>query len=281
MEVLMYGLLKKLTPEAMVLDLGCGSGTGSFHYETCDATVIATDLTLQNNSLRRNSPRVAYALADSAAIPLADGSVDAVISHHTMEHFANYKAALAEIGRVLKSDGWLWVAVPNGGALDDKLYRFLFSGGGHVNRFGREKLVAEVHERTGMRLVAHCDLFSSFIYLQKPSAEKLRHYPPRARVLAELPDGFSTFGALAINALTRITDKVMGSRYSQYGWGFIFSRADLDTPNPPSHFNVCRRCGSGIAFALLRCRTVFGIAFFRCPHCKELNVGVVPPKNLE
>jgi SAM-dependent methyltransferase len=275
----MYDLLSTLPPQSTVLDLGCGSG--SFHYETCRGTIIATDLALKDKTLKRDNSRIAYALADSAAIPLADHSVDAVISHHTMEHFADYKTALTEIGRVLKADGWLWVAVPNGSALDDKLYRFLFSGGGHVNRFSRDALIEEVYQKAGLRLVAYCDLFSSFIYLQKPSAEDLVHFPPKAQVLGEIPDGFSTFGALAINGLTRITDKVIGSRYSQYGWGFIFSRAPMNTPNPPSYFNVCRKCGSGVRFAELKCRTVLGVGFFHCPHCKELNVGVSPPSGFE
>ena len=222
-----------------------------------------------------------YVCADSAAIPLADQSVHAVISHNTMEHFADYKSTLAEIRRILRPDGWLWVAVPNGSALDDKLYRYLFSGGGHVNRFAHDSLVEEIHQTTGMKRIAECDLFSSFVYLKKPSPEELVHFPPKARVLAEIPDGFSTFAGLAINAVTRLVDKLVGSRYSQYGWGFIFSRVALDTPNLPSYFNVCRRCGSGVAFRLLEGRRVMGMGLFNCPHCKELNVCVAPPEGLE
>jgi len=198
-----------------------------------------------------------------------------------MEHFANYRTALSEVGRVLKPNGWLWVAVPDGSAFDDKLYRFLFSGGGHVNRFSRQSLVDEVLQRTGLKMVAQCDLFSSFIYLRKPSPDELQYFPRKARVLGVMPEGLSAFGALAINAGTRLADKLVGSRFSQYGWGFIFSRVAIETPTPPSYFNVCRRCGSGVAFATLKCRTVFGFGFFRCPYCKELNVGVSPPGKLE
>jgi len=275
----LYDLLKRIPPESVVLDLGCGSG--SFHYETCSGTIVATDLTLDEKKIKKDDPHVSYVRADSAAIPLADQSVAAVISHNTMEHFADYKTALSEIARILQPDGWLWVAVPNGSALDDKLYRYVFSGGGHVNRFAHDSLVEEIHQKTGMRLVAECDLFSSFIYLKKPSPEELQHFPPKARVLSEIPEGFSIFGCLAINAVTRIADKLAGSRYSQYGWGFIFSKAALDTPKPASYFNVCRKCGSGVAFRVLGCRTLFGLGLFHCPHCGELNVCVRPPEGLE
>jgi SAM-dependent methyltransferase len=262
-----------------MLDLGCGSG--SFHYETCRSRIVATDLSLKETVLRRGDPRIEYVLADSAAIPLANESIDAVICHHTMEHFADYKAALSEIGRVLKPSGWLWVAVPNGSALDDKLYRFLFSGGGHLNRFSRQGLVDEVLQRTGLKMVAQCDLFSSFIYLKKPSPDELQYFPRKAKVLGVMPEGLSALGALAINAGTRIADKLVGSRFSQYGWGFIFSKVAIETTTLPSYFNVCRRCGSGVAFAMLRFRTAFGFGFFHCPYCKELNVGVSPPENLQ
>lgn len=275
----MYELIRKLPSESVVVDLGCGSG--SFHYETCSGTIVATDLQFDSAKRRSDVPRVSYVCADSAAIPLANQSVHAVISHNTMEHFADYKSALAEIGRILRPDGWLWVAVPNGFALDDKLYRYVFSGGGHVNRFAHDSLLEEIREATGTKLIAECALFSSFVYLKKPSPEELVHFPPKARVLAEIPDGFSTFGGLAINAVTRIVDRLVGSRYSQYGWGFIFSRVALDTPHLPSHFNVCRRCGSGVAFRLLARRTVLGVGLSRCPHCNELNVCVAPPGGLE
>jgi SAM-dependent methyltransferase len=277
----MYDLLGKLPPQSTVLDLGCGGG--SFHYETCAGTVFAMDLTLEGKTLRKNDPRVAYLCADSAAVPLPDGSVDAVISHNTMEHFPDYRKALAEVGRVLRSDGWLWVSVPDGYAFSDNLYRFVFAGGGgHVNRFTHDGLVEDVRQIAGLRLVAHCDLFSSFNYLKKPAPEEEKDYRGPARAFVEMPVGLSTFGNLAVNAVTRIADKLLGSRYSQYGWGFVFAKGTLQTPNPPSYFNVCRGCGSGIPFRLIVARrTLWGMGLFDCPHCKKLNVFVSPRAPLE
>jgi len=239
------------------------------------------DLSVQETFLRKDDPHIAYMYADSAAIPLASRSVDAVISHHTMEHFADYKNALSEIARVLRPDGWLWVAVPNGYGFDDSLYRFVFSGGGHVNRFTHDAFVAEIQQATGMNLVAQCDLFSSFIYLKKPSPEELKLYPPRARFLGEVPEGFAAFGSVGLNAVTRIVDKLLGFRCSQYGWGFIFSRMALGKTHLPSCFNVCRKCGSGSLFTSVARRTLFGVGLFHCIHCKTLNVCVAPPKDLE
>ena len=45
--------------------------------------------------------------ADAAHLPFATASFDAVISNHSLEHFAQLDAALVEIGRVLKRPGKL------------------------------------------------------------------------------------------------------------------------------------------------------------------------------
>src|SRR5436853_2547608 len=154
----MYPLLNRIESDSLVLDLGCGRG--SFHYETCRGRIVAMDVAL--SAQRTAAPHVAYTRADSAAIPLADASVDVVISHHTMEHFVDYKKTLSEISRILSSRGCLWIAVPNGYGFDDALYRFVFAGGGHVNRFRYGDLITEVETVTRTRIVASCDLFSSF-----------------------------------------------------------------------------------------------------------------------
>ena len=269
----LYTLLSRVNENAIVLDLGCGRG--SFHYETCRARIVALDTALPGEQARRPEPY--YVLADSSAIPLPDHSVSVVVSHHTLEHFEDYKTTLSEIRRILTQDGWLWIAVPNGYGFDDALYRFVFAGGGHVNRFRYDTLVAEVESATDTRLAGSCDLFSSFIYLRKPAPDELQHYPAKAGFLRDIPDGFLTFGVLAINAVTRMIDKLSGSRLSQYGWGFVFTRVPMHIDRMPSYFNVCRRCGSGNPAASIKPH--FGL--YNCLHCGELNVFVMPPKSLD
>jgi predicted SAM-dependent methyltransferase len=73
-----------------------------------------------------------------------------VICHHTLEHFDGYRETLAEISRILDPKGWLWIAVPNGYGFDDALYRAVFSGGGHVNRFTYDSLIQDVERITSL-----------------------------------------------------------------------------------------------------------------------------------
>lgn len=272
--------LAGLAENAIVLDLGCGHG--SFHYETCRCRVISMDLVMpQRNGEPMTS--VTPVCADSRYIPLRDASVDVVICHHTLEHFQEYKLALSEIARVLSAAGWLWIAIPNGYGFDDSLYRLLFSGGGHVNRFSYEGLVTDVEELTGLHLIQSCLLFSGFVYLKKPPPQELQHFPAKARFLAEVPDGFATVGRVGINSLTRIVDKVFGARYSQYGWAFVFAHDDICMPQLPSYFNVCRQCGSGNSGKSIKTRglAIFGYQFYECPHCGEINLFCPPPQGLQ
>lgn len=46
-------------------------------------------------------------------LPFADASQDAVYSSHTLEHIADYRAAIREWFRVLKPDGYLIIVVPH------------------------------------------------------------------------------------------------------------------------------------------------------------------------
>ena len=278
----MDNFLAELGSEQIAVDLGCGRG--SFHYESYRCRVIGIDLTLSAPHLYRDGTRIDYVRADSGGIPLAARSVDAVLSHHTMEHFPDYRRTLQEIDRILKDRGLLWIAVPNGYCLDDSLYRLVFSGGGHVNRFTRRELISAVHELTRFRLKQEVDLFSSFIYLKRPTAEEYEHFPQSARALYHMPENFNIAGVLAINAITRVADKFFGSRLSQYGWGFVFGSGDADLP--PMHtayFNVCSRCGSGLPAAALRekcTKTILGLGFFLCPNCGQRNSFVEPPAGL-
>ena len=276
----LYTLLGRVESDSVVLDLGCGRG--SFQYQQCRGHVIGIDLTVPEKNAGQS--RIAYVRGDSSSIPLQDASVDVVLSHHTLEHFSDYKATLAEIRRVLRPHGWIWIAVPNGYGFDDALYRFLFAGGGHVNRFAYQKLVDEVESLTETRLVQSCDLFTGFIYLRRPTDAESQEYPGRAGFLGEIPAGFLTFAVATLNISTRLFDKIFATRFSQYGWGFVFARRPMPVDMMPSYFNVCCQCGSGNSAEALKHRmrrSIFGFGLYNCPNCGAVNVFVQPPRNLQ
>src|SRR5215469_4309547 len=114
-------ILATLTEQQIVLDLGCGPG--SFHYELYNCRIIGIDLSIP---ARAKYSHTSFVQAHSATLPLTSNSVHAVVCHHTLEHFDDFRATLTEINRILKDDGLIWIAIPNGYGFDDQLYRLVF-----------------------------------------------------------------------------------------------------------------------------------------------------------
>jgi len=275
----MHNILKTLSESQTALDLGCGNG--SFSYAAYRCKIIGIDIILNAAELRRDGDRLQYIRCTAHEIPLASNSIDAVICHHSMEHFSSYKRTLDEINRVLKPGGMLWIAVPNGYSFDDALYRFTDAGHGHVNRFRFDRLVEEVERQTDLKLIQSISLFSGFVYLKKP----LPGLPSLfGRFMRLLPDSLNRGCVLGINAGTRMIDKAFDSRTSQYGWAFVFARNKANLETLPSYFNVCWKCGSGHGADYLkssgRVASRLGIRFFTCPDCHARSVFFEPPKDL-
>jgi SAM-dependent methyltransferase len=278
----MHNILKILNSYQVALDLGCGGG--SFNYSTYSCRIIGIDIWFNTPALNRDGSRIQYLQAKADAIPLEDHSVDAVFCHHTLEHFPNYLQTLKEVDRVLKAEGVLWIAVPNGYSFDDALYRRIFQGGGHLNRFTFDGLVESVQTHTTLKLQQSITLFSGFVYLKTPHPDQKPHFPMSARFLFYVPEPLNRMAILFINTITRLLDKVRGSRISQYGWGFIFTRGKVVLEALPSYFNVCWKCGSGHGAGYLRqlgqLRSFMGVPFFVCPSCQARSVFFNPPESL-
>jgi malonyl-CoA O-methyltransferase len=102
----------RLTPQR-VLDLGCGTGQAldDLARRWRRAQLVALDLAeamLQRARRRgtwRNRPRALC--ADLEALPLADDSVDLVVSNATLQWSGDLESALRELRRVLRPEGLL------------------------------------------------------------------------------------------------------------------------------------------------------------------------------
>jgi SAM-dependent methyltransferase len=278
----MHNILWKLNSAQIVVDLGCGGG--SFNYSTYPCKIVGIDVGFGGHQLYADESRVLYLQSNAGELPLMTGSVDAFICNHTFEHFANYKQALREINRVLNPSGMLWIAVPDGYSFDDFLYRSLFAGGGHLNRFTYQRLVDEVQSETDLGLVQAISLFSGFVYLKRPTTQQFKDLPPFGKFLYYVPDQLGKAGISTINVASRLVDKLFGSRISQYGWGFVFARGKVELYPLPSYFNVCWKCGAGNGAQELRSSgsigTRFGVSLFSCMNCRAKSVFFEPPRGL-
>ncbi len=199
----MHELLRALAPGAIVLDIG--SGRGSFETQDSSFTVIRTDLARQIAGTRN------FVQSDAAMLPFADGAFHLIVSNNSLEHFDNLEGALREIGRAIKPDGALYVAVPDATTLSDRLYRWLAHGGGHVNPFvSASEIASRIAHATGLRHVATRTLCTSLACLNRRNRST---WAPRRLLLF---GGGTQASLLLINYLLRLADRLLGTRASVY-----------------------------------------------------------------
>jgi hypothetical protein len=274
----MDNLIASMRPDQLVVDIGCGHG--SFDYQRYPCRILGIDLDFDGGPQPIAPSRVSYVRANSEDLPLATASADVIVCNHSLEHIANYKRTLSEVRRVLTPNGVVWISVPNGFGFDDALYRFLYKGGDHVNRFSFAGLVDDVEQITGMKLLQWAPLTSSFIYCTLHPTEC--PLPRRLKFLYKFPAS-NTLG-IALNTATRLIDKLLNSRLSMYGWGFVFGPpGTVIDSSLHSFFNVCIGCGSGHPFDTLHGFTNrrWGVKFYRCPRCARTNPLFHPPAGFE
>ena len=259
----------KLGKGQCVLDLG--SGSGSFDYSNRLFTIIAVDTDI--NSLSRISATHSGASAinaESHILPFKSQSFSLVICNNTMEHFPNPHHTLLEIGRVLTPDGMLIITVPNGYGFDDNLYRFLMEGGGHVNRFSFDQIVGLAEEAAAIQLVKWQELYSSYVYMKKPSQAVLPHLRKRFRRLSYLPAWTFVTMQFVLNIFCRCVARFTNPKIALYGWALYFRRNNESVKHIPARINVCRCCGAGHSATTLTNMRLARI-LYRCPSCKEIN----------
>jgi len=110
-----------------VLDIACGEGYGAAALrEAGAASVIGVDLSAEACEHARRKYGLDARVGDALQIPLADNSLDLVVSFETIEHVSNPERFLEECARVLVSEGILIVSTPN---------RPVYSGQGSHNPF--------------------------------------------------------------------------------------------------------------------------------------------------
>jgi len=139
------------------LEIGCGRGVGGeVILERFGADhVVAFDLDPDmveraRRRLARYGPRVTLSVGDATAVAQPDASFDAVFDFGIVHHVPDWRAAIAEVHRVLRPDGRFYFEEVTRHALQRWSYRTFLDHPEH-DRFSAEELVAEL-ERQGLRV---------------------------------------------------------------------------------------------------------------------------------
>lgn len=114
-----YAFARRFAAGRRVLDVACGEGYGSALLAATAREVTGVDIAL--DAVRHagiayaHLPHLRFVAGSAAALPLADGSADVVVSFETIEHLppALQPQMLAEFARVLVPDGILVLSAPN------------------------------------------------------------------------------------------------------------------------------------------------------------------------
>jgi len=110
-----YGIVMPFAQNKTVLDIACGEGYGSKLLSAKASKVYGVDidpLAVQNATNKYQAPNLSFIQGSADKIPLADASVDTVVSFETIEHHDKHEEMLKEIKRVLKPDGILIMSSP-------------------------------------------------------------------------------------------------------------------------------------------------------------------------
>jgi len=99
----------ELPPAARVLDLGCGTGSTVEELRACAAChafgIDRSELLLQTGLTLH--PGLPLACAWGKSLPLASGSMDAILAECSLSAMSDLEAVLSEFGRVLRQGGRL------------------------------------------------------------------------------------------------------------------------------------------------------------------------------
>lgn len=113
-----YAFARRFVAGRRVLDVACGEGYGSALLAGVAADVTGIDIdaaAVAHAAARYAAPGVRFMAGSAAALPIADGAADAVVSFETIEHLpaSAQKAMIAEFARVLGEHGVLVISSPN------------------------------------------------------------------------------------------------------------------------------------------------------------------------
>jgi hypothetical protein len=111
-----YLAVRHLARGKRVLDIACGEGYGSKILSAEAVSVVGVDVdeaSVIHAAATYTDANIKFLHGDIVAIPLADASVDLVVSFETLEHLTDHRMMMREIKRVLAQGGVLVVSSPD------------------------------------------------------------------------------------------------------------------------------------------------------------------------
>ncbi|SDQ88600.1 class I SAM-dependent methyltransferase [Thermostaphylospora chromogena] len=112
-----------------VADVGCSAGFIADELASAGAARtfgVDIDVPGLRTAAARFGGRVTFVCADGTALPFPDASVDVLVFNHIYEHVVDPDAVMAELHRVLREDGVLYLGLGNRLGVMEPHYRLPF-----------------------------------------------------------------------------------------------------------------------------------------------------------
>lgn len=111
-----YALALQLAQDQDVLDVASGEGYGSHLLASFAKSIVGVDISkeaIDHARQRYKAGNLEFRQGSCVALPVADNSIDLVVSFETIEHHDQHQEMLREIERVLRPDGIFLISSPN------------------------------------------------------------------------------------------------------------------------------------------------------------------------
>src|SRR5258706_11014389 len=159
-----YWFAARYKSRKIVLDLACGDGYGSDYLAANARHVYGIDISGPTIALAKdkyNRANLQFLVGSCTDIPLADKTVDVVVSFETIEHHDQHSKMMMEFKRVLKPFGMLIISTPDKSQYSEMLG---IRNPHHVKELLREEFQSLLAEQFGhVRLLGQRVMFGPFI----------------------------------------------------------------------------------------------------------------------
>jgi ubiquinone/menaquinone biosynthesis C-methylase UbiE len=108
-----YALACQYVAGKSVLDIASGEGYGTYALSQTAENVVGVDVDEESVVRAQRKYGLDYRIGNAEQIPLANSSVDCVVSFETLEHLQDASNFVSEVRRILKPNGTFLLSTPN------------------------------------------------------------------------------------------------------------------------------------------------------------------------
>lgn len=199
----LYRTIKSFAPSIQgdILDFGCGSKPYQLLFQNAKS-YIGVDIEVSGHDHKESKVDYFY---DGKKLGFADGSFDTVVCFEVFEHVFNIDEVLAEIYRVLRPNGKIFISIPFAWDEHEIPYdfaRYTSYGITHILNKNRYKIIEL--KKTTTYILAIFQMLIAYLY---------QHVLPKGRLLGRLSQLVIIF---PLNVVALLLNALLPKRYEYF-----------------------------------------------------------------